>query len=106
MPQGSIGFQPVFARIEATPSRQLRYPRVEKSQDDAGSGPGEFLADGPGEAEELGDGAGDGVGVAAAVPREAALSRGEGDGLARTSSHAQSSPVYPPISFSRTAQRS
>ena len=76
------------------------------TQDDCGSGAGEFLADGPGEAEALGDGAGDGVSVAEAVPREEALSRGEGDGLARTSSHAQSSPVYPPISFSRAAQRS
>ena len=76
------------------------------TQDDDGSGPGEFLADGPGEAEEPGASAGDGVGVAESVPREEALSRGAGDGLARTSSHAQSSPVYPPISFSRAAQRS
>src|SRR5271165_4659769 len=76
------------------------------SQDGCGSGAGEFLTDGPGEAEELGDGVWDGVSVGEAAPGEEALSRGEGDGLARMSSHAQSSPVYPPISFSRAAQRS
>src|SRR5208282_3368176 len=83
-------------------SRHWLCTKIERSQDDCGSGAGEFLADGPGEAEEPGDG----VSVGEAAPGEEAFSRGEGDGLARTSSHAQSSPVYPPISFSRAAQRS
>src|SRR5580693_4396962 len=69
---------------------------IETLQDGCGSGAGEFLADGPGEAGEPGDGVGDGVSVGEAAPGEEALSRGEGDGLARMSSHAQSSPVYPP----------
>ena len=82
---------------------------AETPQDECGSGAGEFLADGPGEAGEAGEpgvGVGDGVCVGEAAPGEEALSRGEGDGSARMSSHAQSSPVYPPISFSRAAQRS
>ena len=94
--------------------------QVSSLQDDCGTGAGGFLADGPGEADELADGAGDGAGeltpltpadpagviVGEAVPRKAALSCGAGDGLARMSSHVQSSPAYPPISFSKAAQRS
>ena len=95
-------------RVPTTESRRsiLRCLTIETLQDGCGSGAGEFLADGPGEAGEPGDGVGDGVSVGEAAPGEEALSRGEGDGLARMSSHAQSSPVYPPISFSRAAQRS
>ena len=88
------------------PRKDARCLSIETLQDGCGSGAGAFLGDGPGEAEEPGDGVGDGVSVGEAAPGEEALSRGEGDGLARMSSHAQSSPVYPPISFSRAAQRS
>lgn len=81
-----------------------------ETQFDDGSGTEEFLADGPGDADALEDGCGEGVGVGEAVPRGETLScgvgQGEGDGLASTSSHVQSSPVYPPISLSRAAQRS
>ena|SRR6478672_10226 len=97
----SAALHPVNVTQRITLSRRVNHLLCVKRQalwrrwaDQVGCGSGaDSLGDGPGEGEEPVVGTGKSAGVGEAVPDAAALSDGEGDGLARRSSHDQSSPV-------------